>query len=805
MQSTIQNLHPTSFTKVYTVLCVITVILLLFQLPLLAQQSEETVLKGTITDVSGNPLPGVNIFVQDIHRGTTSDSDGTYRFTDLPEGTYTIVFSFVGFAEKNKKVTIRSGRTETLNVTLVQQSLQAETITITGTPQADDPLNIPADIDVVTGIEKVQIQSTSLGASLERLAGVTNISTGSQVGKPVIRGLSGNRVRVLKNNAAMEYQQFGVRHPPNVDPFMSERIEVVRGASSIQYGSDALGGAINVISHHPPNAIGRDAFVEGKIINEFYTNNEEYGGGIHLDAAKGRFGFTGTFMGRTAGNITAPDAPTFQETDNTEAPKFSDELDHTDFRQINGSFGAGYQSNFGDISIHYERFDNEHNFLQPNGVGLGQFLQNDVVQAKANISLSDKWVLKPLFSYGRNSRESSPGGANALTRQELTKEDFAIDIVRETFIGRLEASHQEIGIFSGQIGFEFKRDDQTTFGPVPLVPSGDINNFALWAFEKAQFGDLTINLGLRGDIRRQEALPNEVLDLPDFDAGETEDVLDQSFDVVTGSAGFNYRILENLSVSTNLASGFRSPSFFDLHVNGVHGGIAAFQSGDPSLTSERSFNTDFSVQWRSSKYQIKATFYRNKIDDFIFLINTGEFAGNGGPPILQNIQNDARLLGGDISATGQVLPWLQLRATFEKVNGKNKDTGDELPLMPPTRTTVETKFMKSRLGVLENPFFSIEINHTADKDAAGRFEPFWQFGNAPQFSDFGVASTDSYTLINLTTGTNIPIGEQSWYFQISVENLLDEDYRDFLDTYKGYALSPGRNVQFKMQIPFTLN
>jgi len=767
------------------------------------QSQKSGSIKGTVTNSDGQPLPGVNVVIAQLHRGVSTDSAGAFLLKNIPRGTHLITFSMIGFENVNRKVTIEPGEIRTLSIQLEQSVLTSESITVTGTPYADNPLSIPADIEVLTGINKIQNQRTSLGASLERLAGVTNISTGSQVGKPVIRGLSGSRIRLLKNNAAMEYQQFGVRHPPNIDPFMSERIEVVRGASSIQYGSDAIGGAINVITHHPPDAIGSSPFISGELLNEFRTNNEEYSGGLHLEGATGGLGFTGTFMARTAGNVTAPDVATFQETDDTEAPKFSDELDHTDFRQVNGSFGMGYKGGFGGISIHYDRFDNEHNFLQPNGIGLGQKLTNDVVQAEANIVLSDTWVLKPLFSYSRNSRESSPGGANAIRRQQLTDEDLAIDIVRETFIGRMVASHSPIGLFSGQLGFEFKRDDQATFGPVPLVPGGDINNFAMWAFEKVDIGDLTLNLGIRGDIRRQDAIPNSVLELPDFGAGETNEVLDQRFNVVTGSVGINYRLTENLSLASNLASGFRAPSFFDLHVNGVHGGIAAFQSGDPNLTSERSFNTDFSVRWRSSKYKVKATFYRNKIDDFIFLINTGEFAGQGGPPILQNVQNDARLLGGDISATGQLFPWLQLRATFEKVDGKNKDTGDELPLMPPTRTSAEAKFMKSKIGKLENLYFSVEVQHTSDKDAAGRFEPFWQFGNAPQFSDFGVASTDSYTLVDISAGADIPVGSQTWFVQFGVQNLFDEAFRDFLDTYKGYALNPGRNVQLKLRIPFS--
>ena len=105
---------------------------------------------------------------------------------------------------------------------------------------------------------------------------------------------------------------------------------------------------------------------------------------------------------------------------------------------------------------------------------------------------------------------------------------------------------------------------------------------------------------------------------------------------------------------------------------------------------------------------------------------------------------------------------------------------------------------------MEDPFFSLTVNHVLSKEAAGRYEPFWQFGNAPQFSDFGVASTDAYTLLNASLGFSLPIGNRPLSVQLSAKNLLNEDYRDFLDTYKGYALSQGRNLRFRVKVPFTV-
>ncbi|MDZ7682047.1 MAG: carboxypeptidase-like regulatory domain-containing protein [Fodinibius sp.] len=285
-------------------------------------QNTTTSIKGTVTNSQGEPLPGVNVAFPQLNRGTSTKADGSYAINKLPTGTYTLVFSYIGYENQNRQVTISSGEPTTLDVSLPRTLIQNETITVTGTPYASDPLTTPADVDVLTGDTKFSKQQTSLGASLDELAGVSTISTGSQMGKPVIRGLSGSRVRVLDDGVAMDYQQYGVRHGPNVDPFTSERIEVVRGAASVQYGSDALGGAVNVISNSLPDAIDEASFIKGQTLGEFSTNNDELVGGLQLNGATGRWGFTAPSLRRSAGNMSAPEVPTFRRRDNTSAPNF---------------------------------------------------------------------------------------------------------------------------------------------------------------------------------------------------------------------------------------------------------------------------------------------------------------------------------------------------------------------------------------------------------------------------------------------------------------------------------------------------
>ncbi|NGP88118.1 TonB-dependent receptor [Fodinibius halophilus] len=777
----------------------------------IAQSAEKASIEGTVSDQEKDPISGVNVALPQLNRGTFTKGDGSYSIQNLPSGTYTIVFSFVGYQNKRQQVTLHPGETVTLRVSLEQTLIRNETITVTGTPYASDPLTTPADVDVLTGSDKFSKQQTSLGSSLDDLAGVSSISTGSQMGKPVIRGLSGSRVRVLDDGVAMDYQQYGVRHGPNVDPFTSERIEVLRGAASVQYGSDALGGAVNVISNALPDAIDSQSFLEGKTLGEFATNNNELVGGLHLNGATGRWGVTGTIIRRSAGNMTVPEVPTFPQSADSTAPKFSGELDHTDYDQLNGSLGIGYQTSIGQLTAEYTRWQNNHNFLLPNGKGLGQNLENNSLQIEGNLQLNNNFILKPSFTYASNLRQSNPGGANAEPRSELPGSGFAhLDILTKNYTGKVNLDHPSVGPFSGAVGLEYKYKDQDTRGVEPLVPSATIQNFAAFVFEKAEFGDFTLSVGARADARSQEADPNADLNLPDFSAEETADVLDQSYFEFSGSVGATYRITNSFAIATNIGRGFRAPSLFNLHVDGVHGGIAAYQVGNPYLDPERSLNTDLSIRWRSTNVKTKATIYRNAIQNYVFLVNTGEFAGpnNDGPPVLKTVQGNARLLGANADITAQLLPWLQLSGTFETVTGENVDESisqvNDLPLLPPTKISANIKLIQKDLGAFQNTFLDLGITHTSSKEAAGRYEPFWQFGNAPKFNNFGVASTDAYTLINATIGGEISIWNRPISMQISAKNILNKDYRDFLDTYKGYALSPGRNITFRVKVPFTI-
>jgi len=759
-----------------------------------AQSGTNGVVAGVVQGADGEPLEGALVSVPRLHLSSLTDVQGRFELS-LRSGVHTLFISRIGFAPLTEDVTVGAQASLRLTFLLDESPIELPPFVVTATARTTaSPLTTPADIDVLAGHEKEVEQAASLGASLDGLPGVTNISTGAVAGKPVIRGLSGNRVRVLNHGIGMDYQQYGARHSPPVDLHLVERVEVVRGAASILYGSDALGGAVNLIPVAIPNGSDRVSCPSGHLAAGFDSNNHQASGALRLEGAVGGLGWTAMVARRSAGNMRVPMAPTASETGVGTDPRFTGELPHTDFDQTTGSVAVGYRWGPNLVTADYVRWRDERNFLLPNGEGIGQGLSDDALQLRGSFFVGDAWVLRPVVAFQKNLRLANRPGS---PRTRLP-DDIAVDLLVRGVTLRLEAEHEDVRGLSGRMGVEYLLQDRDTRGAEPLHPAARVDNVSVFAFEGVRWGDLSLEIGARFDGRRQEAEPNAALRLPDYSEGEGPDDLAQSYLAFSGALGLSYRVGPNLAVTANAGRGFRAPSVFELHVYGVHGGVAAFQIGDPRLEAESSLNTDVSVRWHSPRLHVKVTGYRNAIDDYVYLENTGELDPTSGLPIHRTVQEDAVLWGGDISVDAQVLPWLQVRGVAEAVEGSTQHTDLTLPLLPALQSRVGLAWTAGSIGPASDVRIDLTVRRAERQDAAGPYEPFWQYDQNPEF---GVASTSSYTLLDAGLSLSMPTHGRPATVHVRATNLTNRAYRDFLDTYKGYALSVGRNLTIRVGVP----
>lgn len=782
--------------------------------PTQAQPNRGTV-TGTVTDEEGAPLPGVQVADPSLQRGTTTDSEGTYTLDGLPTGTHTLEFRFVGYQTAVREVHLEAGETVTLDVTLKSRVLETEGITVTGTARAQRTLRSAQDVDVL-GTEALEMErSAALGALLEdHVPGASSIQTGSQTGKPVLRGLSGKRIRVLKDGIAQEYYQFGVRHSPTTSTTEAERIEVVRGPSSIQYGSDALGGAINVITKAAPTADFGEGRFGGRAHAQYYGNNAERAAGLELQGARGTVGARAGLERRVADNYTAPDAPTFFETQQGGTygdPKYTGEIPFTNFDQWSGYAQVGTQGDFGTLQLYGDYWANRQNFLLPGGgpaghaenppVGLGQNLEHSNVIAKANI-VADGFVLRPRLGVQTSVRQSgTPGTTLSDIRANGGIGDFEypLDLKTTVYTGRFEVAHPPVGDVSGTVGVTVQHQDAETRGPAELQPPAQTWNVGGFIFEETEVDRWTLTAGLRADWRTVEAAPNERTEVP---AELSNDYL-----TLAGALGANVVVADGVALAANLSSGFRAPSVFELYASGVHGGVAAVQRGTPDLSPERAYSSDLSLRVRRDRLTAEVTGYVTAIQNYVYLSNTGTVHPVEDLPIFESAQTNAILPGLETRMEAQLRPWLHVGGQAALVDGSGAGLAEEgadgpLPLLPADRVSGFVHVTPGSQGLLQNPRLELTVRHVFSKDAAGRFEPFAQF-DGDFGPPFGTASTRAYTTVDGSVQGRIPLGsETSLSVQLSARNLFDVTYRDFLDTYKGYALSPGRDLRASVSISF---
>lgn len=655
-----------------------------------------------------------------------------------------------------------------------------ERISITASPFRTHVNDSASAIEVLAGDEKARYQSHSLGATLEKMAGVSNVATGGQSGKPVLRGLSGDRIRILLDGVPQDHQQYGVRHPPNVDPFLAERIDVVKGPMSVLYGADAMGGVVNLISRPLVLNSGVSELTRATLFSQYQSDNNQRSLYFDADAAYNNWGGYLGFGRTEADNFSTPNILTFPENTSGTAPLFSGEIPFTDFKVRDFATAIGYANDTFESTLRYTFWANDQNYLQQNGQPTGQFLTNHNLLLDNAYQINENWLFKSRLSWQKNLRDAGTG----IAYQALEDNNIDLSLELNRYQGRFSLVHEAIGGWQGEFGLDVVDKQQRTHVG-DLIPDAKSNSYSVFAFEQQESGKWITEIGLRFDHIRQQA---------DLSALESDS---RHWNALSGSLGITWQFADNWLATTHLARGFRAPSVFDLYARGVHGGIAAYQQGNPLLEEEYSFNKDVGIRYFTQRINFSFIVFHNTIDEYIYQARKTELHAPSGLPIHELRQGDARLLGSEIEAQLQLTDRIKLLANFTKINSKLKGVNTELPLLPADKLHAEMLWQPEKLLIFEAAELYLNAQYYAHKQSAGVYEPFSQYDKLP----FGTASTPAYTLWNLGIKGELNTFSSPLVLRLSVNNLFDKAYSNFLDTYKGYALAQGRSMSVSLTIP----
>ncbi|MBG44634.1 MAG: TonB-dependent receptor [Aequorivita sp.] len=720
--------------------------------------SSQNTLTGNITSKNTKePIPAT-IYIPQLEKGTVADFNGNYTIINIPDGSYNIVFSSLGFASISKKINFSNGKSVTENLEMQESAVEMEEV-IVSTPfhklQSDNVMKV----ERVSTADLNASGAVTLADGIKNIAGVEIISTGTGIGKPVIRGLSSNRVLTYTQGVRLENQQFGDEHGLGINEAGVESVEVIKGPASLLYGSDALGGVLYL----NPEKFALSGETHGDLSSAYYSNTlgTATNLGIKTSGKKLKFlarGAYASFSDYDTGADYRVTNTRFNEKDfktgiQYSGTKFKSTLRYNYNRSNIGiPEEIGEQTRSKDLELPFQEIDN-HILSFDNTL----FLNNSSLDIKAGYLFND-----------RREFEEEPDVA-------------ALRLKLNTFNYDLKYHLPQLGNFETIVGLQGMFQNNKNEGEEILIPDAFTTDIGILATSHYHLEKIDFQAGIRFDSRKIESEaarnPTDMDFIP---------ALNTTFNSFTAALGAKLDIVENFSTRINLASGFRAPNLAELTSNGVHEGTNRYERGNTNLTNEQNFQADVALEYRNEHIEFFANSFYNAVNDYIFLSPTNETIDNA--QVFDYLQDNASLYGGELGfhLHPHPLDWLHLESSFETVTGKLSND-DYLPLIPANslRNTFRVELNDGKTRKSSTAFITLE--NTFDQKNVSNFE----------------TRTGGYSL--LSAGIESSFQFQKVLFKIGLNgtNLTDKKYIAHLSRLKPDGIfNMGRsiNVNLKLKI-----
>ena len=783
--------------------------------------TSQTSLQGKITDKNGEPIIGVNIYLPELKTGATTNNQGVYEIDNLPKHTLSIQINSVGYKmilEKidlgsvtHKDYVMQESITEITEVTVIGQGLNSQ-ITKTPTP-----------VSVVTLTELQQHPSTNIIDALSSQPGVSQITTGGGISKPVIRGLGYNRVVVVNDGVRQEGQQWGDEHGIEIDENQVNRAEILKGPASLLYGSDAMAGVISFFS--------APILPQGKMqlnASEIYqTNNGLMAYSLDYAGHKKTFVWDMRYSGKQA--------HAYQN-------KYDGYVYDSGFKENAASALLGVSNWWGYSHLTLSMYHLTPGIVEGNRDSLSGKFTKDVILPDGTVgsaiathndltSYSHQLPYQQVYHYKavwNNNIMIGDGNLKASVgyqqnrRQEfanvLTPDNYGLYFQLHTVNYDVHYEMAERNGYSFSFGVNGMGQRSLNKGTEFLVPEYGLFDIGAFAVAKKSIGKLDLSGGIRFDNRSENGkdlylnADDTKTTASDPAAVQRFSAFSKNFNGVSGSIGASLQLNDHWITKLNLSRGFRAPSIGELASNGVHDGTVRYEIGNSGLKSEHSLQLDYELGYNTEHVSAKVNLFANNIRNYIYShkinsVNGGDSIQSGYSTYKFNSGN-ALLFGGEayLDIHPHPLDWLHFENTFSYVHSELKNQSDStryLPFTPAPKWTSDIRVDLDHTGkLLKNTYFSFGIEH--------------DFKQANIFSAYNTETvTDAYTLLNAGIGTDI-VWNKHKLFSVIINgtNLADIAYQSHLSRLKyspeNYATGQqgvynmGRNISFKLIVPVDL-
>lgn len=807
------KLQPTKYT-------ILSLLLFIF---VQQQAFSQLTLSGKIRDKkSGIPLPGVTLYLPDLKTGAATNADGYYVIKNLPKGKFSISIKYLGYTTQNLSLEITGNTSQDFE--LAEGVVESKEFIVTGVSQATERSRTPTPVALVPKTELLQNTSTNIIDALAKQPGISQLSTGQGISKPVIRGLGYNRVVVVNDGIRQEGQQWGDEHGIELDEYSVNNVEILKGPASLSYGSDALAGVINFISAPSAN----EGEINANLMSNYQSNNQLFGYSASVNGnSKGRIAEL-RFSQKYAGNYKN---------------KYDGKVYNSAFNESNVTGMIGLTKKWGFAHIHYgyynlniglpegERDSSSGKFLKQvafsdtsigNEIASNADLNSRIPSTPFQRIKHSKVVLNSNVVIG-NGRIGATLGFQQNERQEfgsiLEPKQYGLYFLLKSINYDLRYVLPEKNKWNVSIGINGMQQNSKNKGTAYLVPEYNLVDGGLFLIAKKSLNRLDLSGGLRFDTRFENG---KALFLDS--TGKLSSATDQfsiqkfqhfnrNFSGISGSIGATYQINESVFSKLNISRGFRAPNISELGSNGEHEGTIRYEIGNTNLKPESSLEFDLEFGINKDHLSLEVDLFNNRISNFIFPVKLASV--HGGDSLTANFSTfkytsgNANLMGGELTIDLHPHPfdWLHFENSFSIVQATQLNQPDStrfLPFTPAPKINSVLRATAKKSGkYLRNAYAKFEV------------ENYFAQQNIYRASSTE-SETPAYTLLNLGIGSDFVNSKNNLICSIyvSANNLADVAYQNHLSRLKyapeNYAsgrqgiFNMGRNFSFKVLIPLVL-
>lgn len=677
-----------------------------------------------------------------------------------------------------------------------ESSIKLSEVVVTGLTGSQKLKQSPSPVSVISPRQLEAQPSANIIDAIAHQPGVSQVTTGSGISKPVIRGLGYNRVVVVNDGIRQEGQQWGDEHGIEVDQNSVHSVEILKGPASLMYGSDAMAGVI--IFHQQPTP--PKGTMRANVSTGYQTNNGLFDYSLNFTGNESGFVWNTRYSGKLA---------------HAYKNKYDGYVYGSSFREQSFSqmLGINRRTWLSHLTLDYyhltpgiiegERDEETGRFDVPDGYRLNSYGKpmpyQQIHHYKAVLDNSfylGDGSLKLLVGYQQNRRQEF--------EEAERPDECGLDFMLHTVNYDLHYLSPENNGWKFSAGINGMWQQSLNKGSEYLVPAYHLFDYGVFATMNKNMGRMNISGGLRFDQRHLTA------DALYEDGEQRFSHLKRNFQDVTGSIGMTYELATDFNLKLNLSRGFRAPNISELSSNGVHEGTMRYELGNGDLKPEHSWQIDLGLDYSSEIISAQLALFANRIDNYIFAGKLSDAEGNevliDDTPAYKFTSSDARLLGGEARVDVHPLPRLHIGNSFSYVNSVQlHQSGDSkyLPLTPAPRWNADVKYEFVCNG---NTFDNLYLKFAVDCNL--RQNHF--------YAAYGTeTATPSYTLFNVYAGTDIKSrGKRILSLYLSGENIFDRAYQSHLSRLKYLdrnmltgrvgVYNMGRNFSVKVVVPIAL-